>query len=262
MAASGRDATHDRLRRYLPSARYIPPESAAEVVRAGEIVIIGVTDDLILETCRAVAGRVGPGQHVLHLSGSVGLDALAPAREAGAEVLSLHPLQSFPDVEEGVARLPGSGIAVTALTQEAAAFGEALARDAGGVPFRLPDEVKPLYHAAAVFASNYLVTVEGMADHLFRLAGLEEPLPLYAPLVRTAFDRTLAMGPEAALTGPAVRGDVGTIRRNLEALSSHAPEAVPAYAALAGIAAGIAERAGRLSGADRARVEEELGRWR
>jgi predicted short-subunit dehydrogenase-like oxidoreductase (DUF2520 family) len=264
VAATGRDATRARLQRYLPFVQYLPPESAAQAAKAGDVVIIGVIDDLIAPTCVAVAEAEGfrSGQHVLHLSGSVSLDALTPAGSAGAEVLSLHPLQSFPDVDEGIARLPGSGVAVTARTEEGAAFGEALARDAGGTPFRLPDEVKPLYHAAAVFASNYLVTVEGMADHLFRLSGLEEPLRLYAPLVRTAFERTMAMCPQAALTGPAVRGDVGTIARNLEALSKHAPEAVPAYVALARVAAEIALRAGRLTGPDHERLDEELGRWR
>ena len=81
-------------------------------------------------------------------------------------MLSLHPLQSFPDVETGIERLPGSGIAVTATTDDDAAFGERLARDLGAMPFRLDDEVKPLYHAAAVFAANYLVTVEALAERI------------------------------------------------------------------------------------------------
>ena len=73
------------------------------------------------------------------------------------------PLQAIPDVETGIERLPGSPVAVTALDEEGFAAGEGLARDAGGKPFRLADQAKPLYHAAAVFCSNYLVAVEAMA---------------------------------------------------------------------------------------------------
>jgi predicted short-subunit dehydrogenase-like oxidoreductase (DUF2520 family) len=161
-----------------------------------------------------------------------------------------------------MARMPGSGVAVTARVEADARVGEALARDARGIPFRLEDAVKPLYHAAAVFCSNYLVTVQGIAEDAMRRAGIEAPLPLLAPLARTAFDRTFEMGPGDALTGPAVRGDVGTIERNLQALAEGVPEAVDAYLALAASAARLAAAAGRLAPHDRARVEEALERWR
>jgi predicted short-subunit dehydrogenase-like oxidoreductase (DUF2520 family) len=264
VAATGREATRERVGRYLPTTKYLPPEQAPTAAAAGEIVVLGVTDDLIQPTCSGLAERGGvvPGQVVVHLSGSVGLNALDPASGAGADVLSLHPLQSFPDVDEGIARMPGSGVAVTAREERLLRFGERLAESIGGKPFRIPDEVKPLYHAAAVFCSNYLVTVEAVADRLFREVGLPDPLPLYAPLLRTAFDRTMTMGPEAALTGPAVRGDAGTIARNLQALAEHAPDTVPAYVALAGVAAEIAHRSGRLTPDQRTRVDQELDGWR
>src|SRR5205085_2517043 len=152
---------------------------------------------------------------------------------------SLHPLQSFPTVEAGIERVPGSGIAVTARDEATAEAGEGLARDLGGVPFRVRDEVKHLYHSAAVFASNYLVTVEATAERLFRLAGIEDPAPLFAPLARANLRATFQLGPGRALTGPAVRGDTGTISRNAEALRDHAPEALPAYLDLAALAADL-----------------------
>jgi predicted short-subunit dehydrogenase-like oxidoreductase (DUF2520 family) len=247
----------------LVEAHFYPYERAHEGARRAQLVVLGVPDDLIAEVCAQLAERQAfqPGRHVVHLSGSVGLDALSSAQALGAEVLSLHPLQSFPDVEEGIARLPGSSIAVTAASDAGFAYGESLARDAGGVPFRIADEVKPLYHAAAVFCSNYLVVVEGMAEHLFRLAGMKEPLPSFQPLARTAFESTFAKGPEAALTGPAARGDAGTIARNLAALAERVPEAVPAYVTLARVAASLAVRSGRLTSAGQAQVEEVLGRW-
>lgn len=263
VAATGREPSRERVGRFLPGARFYDPAQAHRGARAAHLVVIGVPDDVIAEVCAQLGERAAfhAAQHVVHLSGSVGLDALAPARALGAAVLSLHPLQSFPDVDEGIARLPGSPLAVTALDEDGFAYGEELARDVGGVPFPIADEVKPLYHAAAVFCSNYLVAVEGMAEHLFQLAGIHEPLPLFEPLARTAFEATFGKGPSAALTGPAARGDAGTIARNLAALVERSPEAVAAYAALARVAARLAARSGRLDPAGQAKVEEVLRRW-
>jgi predicted short-subunit dehydrogenase-like oxidoreductase (DUF2520 family) len=199
---------------------------------------------------------------VLHLSGAAPLLALGPARAAGAQVLSLHPLQTFPDVETGIERLPGSAVAVTAWEEPAFDTGRRLAEDAGGRPFRVPEERKALYHAAAVFCSNYLAAVEGLAERLFRAAGVEDPVSVFGPLARATLDNVLRDGPAAALTGPVARGDAGTVRRNLDALRAHAPDAVPAYVALARASLAMADRAGSLSPERRDRVREVLDRWR
>ena len=260
--ATGREPSRIRAERHLPSAPFVPWTDAARVTDAlhdADLVLIGVPDDAIAGVCDAVASGWRSGQTVAHLSGSASLHVLEAARERGANVLSLHPLQSFPDVETGLARLPGSGVAVTALDEEIAAFGERVARSMGARPFRLADAAKPLYHAAAVFCANYLVTVEGLAERLLIAAGVDEPLALLEPLARTAFDRTFELGPAAALTGPAARGDAGTIERNLVALAANAPEAAPAYRALARVAAGLAREAGRLDDDGERRVLQALG---
>jgi predicted short-subunit dehydrogenase-like oxidoreductase (DUF2520 family) len=176
-------------------------------------------------------------------------------------VLSIHPLQAVPSVEEGIARLPGSHMAVTAWHEDTTRFGEALATQMGGIPFRLADAAKPLYHAAAVFCSNYLVTVEAVAEELFRAAGVSDPIATFEPLARATLDAALARGPGEALTGPAVRGDAGTIARNVMALQQHAPETIPAYVALARMTAGRALSSGRLSSEGHARVMDVLARW-
>ncbi len=260
VAASGRDASRERVARFLPG---IPFVDARDAARGADIVVVAVPDDLIVPTVAALAraGSLHAGQSVVHVSGSTSLAALDAAREAGARILSLHPLQSFPDVETGIARLPGSGIAVTAKDERDMAFGERLARDVGATPFRLDDEVKPLYHAGAVFAANYLVTVEALAERVMRAAGIDDPLPFLHALARTSFERTFDAGPGAALTGPAVRGDTGTIERNLTALSRHSPESVAAYVALGLAAARLAADAGRLGDEDLDRVEAALNRW-
>ena len=264
VAATGRDASRERVRRHLAFSPFLPWAQIHEATAVARIVVISLPDDRIADGCADLAARRAfqKGQVVLHCSGSLSLRALEPARLFGAEVLSLHPLQSVTDVEAGVKAIPGSWMAVTAWDESGFATGESLAREAGAKPFRIADEVKPLYHAAAVFASNYLVAVQGLAEALFRAAGIEEPLERVWPLARSSFDAAFRKGPAAALTGPAVRGDLGTIQRNLAALAEAAPEAVPAYVALAAASADMAVHAGRLSEQRRARLREVLDRWR
>ena len=263
VAASGRDQTGWRVRRYLPEARFHEAADSAGAARSADAVLIAVPDDAILSVCASIAvgGGFRPGQFALQLSGALGLNVLEPARAAEAEVLSLHPLQTVPTVESGIDRLPGSAMAVTAGSGRAAAMGASLARDVGGVPFTLREEMKPLYHAAAVFSSNYLVTVESLAERLFRLAGVEDPVTKFEPLARAALEGALVRGPAEALTGPAARGDVGTVALNLEALTGMAQVAVGPYVALARAAAGLAVTSGRLSEEQRGLLEEELARW-
>lgn len=261
VGAAGREGSRARVGAFLPDVPFLP---ATEAARAAQAVILGVPDDAIVSVCDelAAADAFHHGQAVVHLSGAAPLLALGPARAAGGMVLAMHPLQTFPDVEAGIERLPGSAVAVTAWGEDAFVVGERLAGDAGGRPFRVAEERKALYHAAAVFCSNYLVAVEGLAERLFRAAGVEEPLEKFGPLARATLDNVLREGPAGALTGPVVRGDAGTLRRNLEALSAHAPQAVASYVALARVTLDLAERSGRLPAGGGARIREVLDSWR
>jgi predicted short-subunit dehydrogenase-like oxidoreductase (DUF2520 family) len=260
VAVSGREATHERAAAYLPGVPVVDPAEASE---KAAVLVIGTPDDAIEATCTSMAreGGIGEGQAVVHLSGATSLKALESARSAGAVVLSIHPLQTFPSVDAALDRLPGVPMAVTALAEDGHQLGERLVLDVGGRPFRLADAAKPLYHAAAVFASNYLVAVSALAEAAGRAAGLEDPVALMAPLQRTALENVIEMGPDAALTGPAVRGDAGTIARHLEELSRAAPDAVAAYVALARAALDVGERSGRLPADRRRTVETVLERW-
>src|SRR5205807_9712118 len=130
-----------------------------------------------------------------------------------------HPVQTFPDAASAVERLAGAWIAVTAESPDGYDRAESLARDVGGRPFRVAGDRKPLYHAAAVFASNYVVAVLGIAEELFRAAGVTNPMEVAGPLVRASVDNVVRLGPAEALTGPAARGDAGTVDLNLTALA-------------------------------------------
>lgn len=260
VAVSGGARTSERARRYLPAVPVLEPAAAA--ARA-DLIVIGTPDDAIRATAEelAAAAAFPSGSWVAHLSGALGLDVLDAVVEVGARRLAIHPLQTFPDVESALERLPGCSVAVTADDEDGATLGDGLARDLGGVPFRLPDDRRPLYHAAAVFASNYLVTASAVAEALFEAAGVPDPAAALAPLQRASLENVERLGAGRALTGPAVRGDAGTVRRNLEALKQEAPELIAAYVAMARAALDVADRSGRLPAGARAAVEGELAAW-
>jgi predicted short-subunit dehydrogenase-like oxidoreductase (DUF2520 family) len=261
VAVAGGAGTPERAAVHLPGVLVL---DAVDATRDAGIVVIATPDAAIAGVSERIAreGAVGPGTAVAHASGAMGLDALASARSAGATTFSLHPLQTCPSVESAVERIPGAGFAVTSDTDEGLVLGERLAVDAGGRPFRLADDAKPLYHAAAVFASNYLVTITAIAHELERAAGVHEPGDILAPLQEATFANLRRVGPAEALTGPAVRGDAVTVERNLRALADRVPEAVRSYVALADLALELAERSGRLPAEGRDAVEEILSRWR
>jgi predicted short-subunit dehydrogenase-like oxidoreductase (DUF2520 family) len=223
-------------------------DAALDACRRAEIALLCVPDGAIAQACEALARAVPPLRFVGHVSGATSLGALAPARERGAEVFSLHPLQTIPDASTD---LTGAPCAVWGPSGEAERLAEKLAARLGMRPFSVPEEARAAYHAAASIASNLLVALEESAAGLLEKAGIEDSRELLAPLVlRTAANWT-ERGPDA-LTGPIARGDAETIERHLAALRETAPELLPLYEALA-------ERARELAAGQRAMDGE---RWR
>jgi predicted short-subunit dehydrogenase-like oxidoreductase (DUF2520 family) len=255
-AVAGGTATAARAAQWLPG---VPVLDLVDAPAGAELVVLALPDDALPSVATSLADRVEPGVWVLHLSGARGLDVLDAVERAGAGVLALHPLQTFADVAGAIDALPGAAIAVTARTDEGFALGGRLAEDLGGLPFQLADEHRALYHAAAVFASNYLVAVSGAAVELFEAAGVPDARAAMRPLQAATLDNVHRLGPHDALTGPAVRGDAGTIDRNLAAVSGAAPALVPAYVSLCRTAMDVA--GARLPDEGRRAIEEVLGRW-
>ena len=151
---------------------------------------------------------------------------LRAAVGVGARRLALHPLQTFPDVGAALEGLPGCWIAVTADDDEGSGVGEGLVEDLHGVPFALADELRP-NHAAAVFASNSLVTVSAIAESLFEAAGVPDPRAAMAPLQRATLNHVEQLGAARALTGPAARGDAGPSAGTSKPWSGMLPSSLP-----------------------------------
>jgi predicted short-subunit dehydrogenase-like oxidoreductase (DUF2520 family) len=171
-----------------------------------DLLVIATPDATVAQVAAEVRPRVGAA--VCHLAGSLGLEVLAPHPRRAA----LHPLVAMPNAEVGAARLrSGAWFAIAGDP-----IVEQVVADLGGRSFRVADEHRSAYHAAAVIASNHLVALLGQAERVARLAGV--PLEAYLDLVRMTVDNVAELGPAAALTGPAARGDWDTIHRHLAAL--------------------------------------------
>jgi predicted short-subunit dehydrogenase-like oxidoreductase (DUF2520 family) len=188
-----------------------------------ELVLLCVPDSAIAN----VAASVSPGPWVAHVSGATPLAALAPH----ARRFSVHPLQTFTR-ERGAEQLDGAWAAVTAETEAARAAGRSLAETLGLRPFELADSARTLYHAGAVVASNYVVTLQRAASLLFESAGA--PPEALEPLMR----RTIENGFE--LTGPIARGDWDTVAAHRAAIQEHRAELDHLYETLAGATVALA----------------------
>ncbi len=209
-----------------------------------EVVILAVRDDAItpLATSLAAARAITDRHVVLHLSGVQGQEALGPLVTTRAALGSFHPLQTIVEPELAPARLKGAWAAVEGMPRAVEA-GERIAQDLGMRPFRIATKSKAIYHAGAVFASNYLVVVEAIAQRLLRHAGLSDADAWAAlrPLVEGTFENLSRHEPREALTGPVVRADTATIVRHLESL---AVDDATLYRALGRAALELAQKQG------------------
>jgi predicted short-subunit dehydrogenase-like oxidoreductase (DUF2520 family) len=186
-----------------------------------DVLVIATPDDAVAGVAASVTPRAETV--VVHLSGSLGLDALAthPRRAA------LHPLVPLPNATVGAARL-ASGVTF-AVSGDVVA--RTMARSLDGRVVEVADADRALYHAAACIAANHVVALLGQVERVAALSGLD--LAAFLPLTRAAVDDVAALGPRQALTGPARRGDWDTLSRHLDALPARERAGYQAGAALA-----------------------------
>jgi predicted short-subunit dehydrogenase-like oxidoreductase (DUF2520 family) len=178
-----------------------------------DVVLLCVPDTAIADVSR----RLTPGRGWIgHVSGATPLTALAPHERR----FSLHPLQTF-DRSGDPSQFDGASAAISGETDEALAVARELAELLGLRPFELAEEDRTLYHAGAVFASNYLVTLQRAAVRLGVPA--EGLVPLMTRTIENGFE----------LTGPIARGDWDTVEAHEEAIATAHPELAPVYEALA-----------------------------
>jgi predicted short-subunit dehydrogenase-like oxidoreductase (DUF2520 family) len=230
-AVASRDpARRERFRRLVDGARpFAEPTALIEEV---ELIVVAVPDDAIAAVAAGV--RMYSGQAMVHTSGALGAEVLAPAMAAGTQIGAFHPLVAFADTERAVAALRGATVAIEGDDQLADLLAR-MAEAIGAVAVRLAPGSKAAYHAAAVLAAGGLVALLDAIAELGRVAGLDEAgsLAIYGPLVEQTLGNARSLGIRAALTGPITRGDRGTLDAHLVALRRHAPGVLELYRAAA-----------------------------
>jgi predicted short-subunit dehydrogenase-like oxidoreductase (DUF2520 family) len=211
----------------LPGARDVDIET---LVATSELVLLTVPDDALRELANRLLWR--RGQQVVHCSGAHSLDVIQAAANAGAMCGCLHPLQSFPERFCDPLRFTGISCGVEAQ-------GPLLDRlvrmcaDLGASVIQLAGINRAAYHAAAVFASGYVIALHAAAAQAWTLAGLppEDAQRALAPLTLSAAQNVQRLSLEAALTGPVARADIETVARHIDALAP-VPELLALYRGL------------------------------
>jgi predicted short-subunit dehydrogenase-like oxidoreductase (DUF2520 family) len=215
------------------------------VADAAELIFITTPDDVISTVVSEVNWHTG--QSVVHCSGADSVETIRSAENQGASVGGFHPLQTFASVQQAIDNIPGSTFALetgepllTTLKDMVAAL--------GGTWIELAADDKVLYHAAAVIACNYLVTLVKLATDLWQIFDVprEKATRALLPLLTGTIANIERVGIPQCLTGPIARGDTGTIEKHLHALQRTAPELLATYCDLGRQTVPIAQAKGRI----------------
>lgn len=250
-------ATARRAVRVIGGGR--PVSVISPQIFAAPVILIAVPDSAIGEVVEqlVVAGKSAVQKHfILHSSGALSSEVLAPFRNMGAYVGSLHPLQSFSGV--GSPNLEGRVFAIEG-DAGAARVARSMVHALGGQPLLLDSSAKPLYHAAASMAAGQVLAEVEAAVLIFSSLGMKrrEALRALLPLTRQVLDNHERLGPRAAWTGPLARGDFQVIAAHEKALHSGPAEYLDAYRTLNRLAARVLAREPEATLAALAQISQE-----
>ncbi len=226
-------------------------DGLAGAAKASSIVFITTPDNVIEPVCDFISGNDGFTEDsvVYHLSGALSSDILRSAKECGAKTASIHPLQAFMPYEKGIAS-PFKGINMSIEgDDEAVELGKKIVNALEANPFTIPTHAKTVYHASAVVASNYLVTLEHFALELLKEADLteENAYEILEPLILGTLNNIKARGSVNALTGPIARGDDEIVSKHLEDIDQKLPQFSDLYRLLGKYTLDITTKRGEIS---------------
>jgi predicted short-subunit dehydrogenase-like oxidoreductase (DUF2520 family) len=229
--AGGRASSRTQLTARVAGVRaYEEPAAAVDGV---DLVLLTVPDDAVEPVVDGLvrADALVPGQRVVHVAGSRGLAVLRRAGLAGARIAACHPAMTIPIGATDPDLLVNVPWAVTARPSDLA-WARELVLALGGDPHDVADDARTLYHAALALASNAVGAAVVTARRLLLAAHVEDPAAFVRPLAHASVDNAAGAG-AVALTGPIVRGDVGTVAAHLAGIDADLPELLTAYRALA-----------------------------
>jgi predicted short-subunit dehydrogenase-like oxidoreductase (DUF2520 family) len=226
VAVSSRSRTSaENLARAVNSCRVFDNQGVAN---SAQLVFVTTPDDVIASVVSQI--RWHPGQNVVHCSGAASTDILQTAKELGAQIGAFHPLQTFASAKQAIENIPGSTFALEAEEPLLNTLKDmATALDGHWVELKASDKV--LYHASAVIACNYLVTLVKLAADLWQTFNIppRQATQALLPLLRGTIHNIETVGIPQCLTGPIARGDIGTIKKHLDALEKTVPGLLSTY---------------------------------
>lgn len=212
-----------------------------------DVTFFCLADDLLSdEIKKCAAGQSSfEGKIFFHTSGTLSSDLFEPMRKKGAQAASFHPLQSIP-ANAGKLSLENFGIAIEG-DKPAVDFAVALAEKLGAKPMLIQREQKALYHTTATLASNGLIGLSGVVEEMIKSVGLEEEgREYFYRLMEQSLENSRTMTAPEAITGPASRGDLATLKQHLHMLRQRSPHIVPIYVVIGSHCVSLAVQSGKL----------------
>jgi predicted short-subunit dehydrogenase-like oxidoreductase (DUF2520 family) len=236
------EPTARRAARYIGGGR--PYGKLSRLILETSVVLIAAPDDAIAglaERLANIGGEEWSGKIILHTSGAMDSRALGPLQRAGANVGSLHPLQSFssrvaPPLEAVWMVIEGMPKALKVARK--------IVHDLHGVPVHVKIEDKSAYHSAGVFSAAHVLTLLETGTRILTSVGFSRRQASLAllQLSRQVLSNFEKFGANVAWSGPAARGDFGTITGHMKALKKFPPEYREAYAAVHNLGARVLAR--------------------
>ena len=237
------------------------PHGSFDNLQQADVFLIGCQDDLIEECLNQLllSEVISKGNIIFHCSGSKSSVVLDKAKELGALIASLHPVMSFANpatainsFEHTYCGLEGDKEAVEVLTEWVEAI--------GGIPFDIDADKKMLYHAASVFACNYLVALEELSLKAFAQSGVERELAMkiLEPIVKGTADNIFTLETTNALTGPIARGDFQVVADQLKVVQAWDKDAAQLYKRLGEICVELAEQQGSATKTSLEKIKKRL----
>ncbi len=213
--ASRRQSSLDAARTYIGADCFYTLDNGQAVAMA-DVVAVTTQDREIKNVAGQVAasGRLD-GTLFFHTSGAHPSSELSPLEQRGASLGSLHPLQTFPDIDAGIRGLPGTYIFIEGDDRALPVLRE-IASLIGAQTVVIESANKVLYHLSAVFVCNLLAGLLYAGEGIMKRINID--LTPFYPIIRATLANIEARGPLLSLTGPVVRGDAGTVASHIDAI--------------------------------------------
>ena len=214
-----------RLRALLPE---VPTMAADDLVKSSDLIIFALPDDQLQATINGLSsqGIFKRGQILAHVSGAHALAPFTLPLQHGLSVLAIHPAMTFTGTAMDLPKLQGCPWSVCAPDEETSYIGQALVIELGGEPQVMNQQDRGLYHVALSLVANNMIALVSQATDILRDIGIKRPGKYLHPLLAATLERAAAVAdegldPVAGLTGPLIRGDVGTIEKHVVALKQY-----------------------------------------